>query len=500
MGTASEEPTPPAPPATLSARVWWLSAIAAVAFAALASRAVYVVTATGPKPAPTARAARRAPVRGSILAADGTVLAESVTGYEVDVAPATLLRAPLAIDRLAALLGYNDTLTLHGEVQRAATHGTRVLRLRRDVDPSVAQRIRRERRELPGVWVTDVPRRRYPLGALTAFPVGSMGDVDARDLAEPVGYRRGDQVGRAGIEQSWELTLRGVSSHAPEHLGMTLGTTLDLSLQRAAAAACEQGVGAVVALDPRDGRVLAYLERTAADPSPFVDAEVDLTSPSTSPSVDGASGAVQTWEVTERDAIFAALSVANGGPRIPRDELEQRARALGFGHGTGVDLRDEAEGSLREVHHRDDGDSEEGRFTIAIRATPLQVAVAFAAIVNGGVLYQPRLVDRVLSPDGAIALRRDAPVVRSRAELTAGARDRVLATMRQATRDIVGWSLGADGYVALAPAVDPRLVVVARYASGSLARGDLRDASEPAALAVARAWLSRTHATGDSQP
>jgi cell division protein FtsI/penicillin-binding protein 2 len=281
---------------------------------------------------------------------------------------------------------------------------------------------------------------------------------------------------------------------------MTLGTTLDLSLQRAAAAACEQGVGAVVALDPRDGRVLAYLERTAADPSPFVDAEVDLTSPSTSPSVDGASGAVQTWEVTERDAIFAALSVANGGPRIPRDELEQRARALGFGHGTGVDLRDEAEGSLREVHHRDDGDSEEGRFTIAIRATPLQVAVAFAAIVNGGVLYQPRLVDRVLSPDGAIALRRDAPVVRSRAVLTAGARDRVLATMRQATRDIVGWSLGADGYVALAPAVDPRLVVVARYASGSLARGDLRDASEPAALAVARAWLSRTHATGDSQP
>ena len=70
-------------------------------------------------------------MRGSILAADGTVLAESVTGYEVDVAPATLLRAPLAIDRLAALLGYNDTLTLHGEVQRAATHGTRVLRLRR---------------------------------------------------------------------------------------------------------------------------------------------------------------------------------------------------------------------------------------------------------------------------------------------------------------------------------------------------------------------------------
>lgn len=497
-------------------RARWLSIAAALALTALASRAVHLVATQPPSAQPHTRAARSTNARGRILAADGTVLAESVTGREVDVAPAELMRAPWAIDRLAALLGYNDTITLQSEVMRAAERGTRVLRVRRNVDASVAARIRTERRELPGVWITEVPRRRYPQGELMAHPVGFMGDVDERDLVEPVGYHRGDRVGRAGLERSWELTLRGVSSYAPDHRGMTLATTIDPAMQRAAARALGGAVGAVVALDPRDGSVLAYVSRPAVDPMRFEgDAIEDYTAPRVWPSrplLDRVSGETRSWTLsTELMDLFDDLATerASGcrtGPlRGDETNTERWIRELGFGHMTGVDLRDEADGEVRPARALtpEEAASDQGVLVYPeLTATPLQVAVAFAAIANGGVLYQPRLVDRVLSPEGVV-VHSATPVVRARVTIPSCVRTRALAVMAQVeARDVSLAQVGAlhdphRSYVAVAPALAPELVVVA-ITDDDGAPTPFNDPAS-AALAVVRVWNER-HPTRGARP
>lgn len=496
----------------LHERARWLSVAAALALSALATRAVHLVATRPPSAQHHPRAARSTTERGRVLAADGAVLAESVTGREVDVAPAELMRAPWAIDRLAALLGYNDAATLQSEVMRAAERGTRVLRLRRNVDEPVAARIRTERGELPGVWITEVPRRRYPQGDLMALPVGFMGDVEARDLAEPVGYRRGDRVGRAGVERSWELTLRGVSSYAPDHRGMTLSTTIDTAMQSAAARALGSSPGAVVALDPRDGRVLAYVSRPAVDPMRF---EGEVIEDSSAPSLwlawsmlDRVSGETRRWTswaalMTLFDDLSRSISSGcrQDAPRVDAPGTERLIRDLGFGHMTGVDLRDEADGEVRIARTlASDGAPDERAAPVypELIATPLQVAVAFAAITNGGVLYQPRVVDQVRSPDGAV-VHRATPVVRARVTIPSCARARALAAMARDERaDVSLAEVGAlrdphRSFVALAPALAPELVVVATAGDGGVSPFD---DPESAALAVVRAWNQRHSARG----
>lgn len=500
----------------LHERARWLSVAAALALTALASRAVHLVATQPPSPQRHAHATRSTSERGRILAADGTVLAESVTGREVDVAPAELMRAPWAIDRLAALLGYNDTVTLQGEVMRAAARGTRVLRVRRNVDESVAARIRTERRELPGVWITEVPRRRYPQGELMAHPVGFMGDVDERDLAEPVGYHRGDRVGRAGLERSWEHTLRGVSTYAPDHRGMTLATTLDPAMQSAAARALGSYPGAVVALDPRDGRVLAYVSRPPIDPMRFEgDAIEDYTAPRLWPSrplFDRVSGETRSWtrwtglmDLFDDLALERASACHTGPLRGDETNTERLVRELGFGHMTGVDLRDEADGEVRPARALTPEESADDRGTLVypeLTATPLQVAVAFAAIANGGVLYQPRLVDRVLSPEGAV-VHRASPVVRARVTIPSCARAHALAVMAQVEAlDVSHARVGAlhdphRSFIALTPALAPELVVVAVTDDGGVPTPFTDPRS--AALAVVRVWNER-HPAGGPRP
>lgn len=422
---------------SLHARTRWLTFATVIAFASLSAHAARIVAIDRAPVSHEATSTHRNGPRGRILASGGEVLAENVAGFEVDVAPAELSRAPWSVDRLAALLGYNDTAVLQGEVMRAASSGTRVLRVSHGVDPEVVRRVRAERHELPGVWVTSITQRRYPFGVLTAHPVGFMGDVDERDLAEPVTYRLGDRVGHDGIEHSWELTLRGESSYASEHRGMTLSTTLDLGLETVAARALSTHVGALVALEVRTGAVLAYVSSPGLDPARFERSRVgeanaarDDADPSRVDLVAGAPVGDERF-VEIRDTLHAmsrAESADCRDPSVPIDisRVSFWARQLGFGSFTGLDLRDEATGDVLFANNDLDprGTPPHGA-RVVMRVTPLQVAVSFAALVNGGIVYQPRLVSQVLHPDGSVAATM-SPVVRSRFAVAPCVRSRVL--------------------------------------------------------------------------
>ncbi len=543
-------------PGSLNARARWLSGVAAVIFAGLTARAVQVTVACGAG-APRRTAARRAPERGRILAAGGEVLAESVMGHEVDVERAALAASPSSIDRLAAILGCARPDELRARVAQAASGRVRVLRLRRGVEASVARAIRAARPGLAGVRVIDVPRRRYPQGELTAHPVGFMGDVDLTELTDAMGYRTGDRVGRAGVERSWELTLRGVSSHAPERRGVTLVTSLDLRLQRAAAEALGDEAGAVVALDPRDGRVLAYVSRPAVDPERFErDGAPDYSAPREFPDeplldrVSGVSAEVDNvleplralnalahgyalpaahrcthWSddlsgsppgirlsferALALDCTSYFFAALENHPGVPSSEEHASAlRDLGFEGGTGIDLREEV---AARVHMRSPTEAFYNfdpmfHGVVAVLATPLHVAVAYAAVANGGTVYQPRLVDRVLHPSGAVASQTQ-PVVRGRVAFPQGARERVLAAMRDAFQqndwqalrsppqiDVAGLRASHTWFVGLTPALTPRVVVVAWTPSSP------RPPMARVGLAVIRAWQASQPSPEGSAP
>lgn len=491
-------------PWRLHDRVRWMSRGALALFALLGARALQVQTGA-PAARPVQVRERAAPARGRVLDAHGAVLAEDVPSHEVDADPRPLRASPAAVDRLAAALGV-PAAPLHERVAWLAANGSRVMRVQRRVDDATAARIRREARALPGVWLTAVTARRYPEGALAMFPVGYMGDPGPGDMVEPLGYRLGDRMGRAGVERSWDLTLRGTSTLAPERQGMTLVTSLDLGLQRAAAAALGEQSGAALALDPRDGRVLAYVSRPAADPGAFergavADLAAVLLHPGF-PLVDRVADLPSAPGRPLAAPFLIANALAHGIDPAAVDRGNRpypwgfALREFGFGRPTGVDLRDESGGGIRD-----------GGPDPAFIATPLQVGVAYAALANGGTVYQPRLVDRVLHPDGTVA-SRTTPVVSGHVQLPRVAVDRVLAVMRglfapegslhpladpsldvgAVASEVHDAGLGMPTYrprawfVGLAPSAAPRVVVVVMVERAE------RDLAARAGLALLRSW------------
>jgi penicillin-binding protein 2 len=157
--------------------------------------------------------------------------------------------------------------------------------------------------EFPGVEVAQVYLREYPYGALAAQALGYTGEISPDELARlhKDGYRAGDRIGKTGIEAAYDAYLRGraglaqirvdslgrpqspLELRAEARPGYALRLTLDMRLQRAAEEALQYGIGlahenhqwaadggAIVALDPRDGSVLAMASAPTFKPSLFV--------------------------------------------------------------------------------------------------------------------------------------------------------------------------------------------------------------------------------------
>jgi cell division protein FtsI/penicillin-binding protein 2 len=468
VGVAPDRTLPPVRPFALAV---------SIALVGLGVRAAERHLARRSLPAATGLAAAAQTPRGRIVDARGEILADNVPRWELDVKPARLRARPDATARLAALLGERPAALDAALSDR----GQRVQRLRRYLDDAEADAVRRS--ALPGVWVTPVARRVYPQGAVTAAAVGHLRDVGPDDVLIPYGHRLGDRVGAAGIERSWDLTLRGASTLAPTRQGMTLVTHLDLRLVQAAWGALGDEGGEVVALDPRDGRVLALVARRTAGagrgdrplgPRPL-GAMLDPLVASLARS-HGVTLPPRALRPAEAARSFAAAHL----------DLGTALRRVGLGRPTGIDLRDEPAGA-QETDAR-------------WRATALQIAVAYGAIANGGTVYQPRIVDAVKHPDGAEE-SRTTPVVADRVELPTDEPPRALAALarwaeahREGTgRGLSAWGAwGADGWcVALAPAAAPRVVVVVRTAGRETAAESLdaeTSSTHAAAVAVLDAW------------
>lgn len=237
----------------------------------------------------------RAP-RGRIFDSGGVLLADNAPALNVVFRPPpvgshqpdTLTAAAAAL--LGSLLGLPDSLVRQG-VAVAGASGLPCA-LRRDAPLDVVVRVEERLAELPGVEVQIEPRRAYPESTRAAHLLGYAGEISQTELDSLAerGYRRGDLIGRAGLERSYEKELRGedggkvlvvnasgrrVSLYrdldpvAPRP-GRDLVLTVDLRVQRALERAMASvAAGGAVAIDPRTGGVLALVSRPSFDPNEF---------------------------------------------------------------------------------------------------------------------------------------------------------------------------------------------------------------------------------------
>ena len=235
----------------------------------------------------------RAP-RGAIYDRNGHLLVDSAPSFSVvfrpfpveSVSQARRVINDVWVARVANLIG-SDTTEVRRQVKSASGGGQLVV-LRRNAPFEVRAAVEETRDELPGIEVVVEPLRHYAQGILAAHLLGYAGEINdtEMDSLTTLGYRSGDLIGRSGVERSYEEMLRGQDgaefvvvnaagqrvstlTEGPPRLpvpGHDVVLTLDLKIQQAM-----EGVerGAAVAIDPRDGGILALVSRPAFDPNEF---------------------------------------------------------------------------------------------------------------------------------------------------------------------------------------------------------------------------------------
>jgi penicillin-binding protein 2 len=168
------------------------------------------------------------------------------------------------------------------------TAGYQPIPIKQDITADEQAFIEAHRNELPELETIDEERRLYPRDGFASHLIGYVGEVSEEDLnqARYAAYQPGDVVGKAGVEETYDELLRGedgskdviVDSHGREvgilgtqHAtpGQDLKLTIDLDLQRVAEVGLGDGNGAVIAMDPRNGEILAFVSHPNFDPNAF---------------------------------------------------------------------------------------------------------------------------------------------------------------------------------------------------------------------------------------
>ncbi len=354
--------------------------------------------------------------------------------------------------------------------------------LKQDITPDEQAFIEAHRNELPELETLEEQRRLYPRDGFASHLIGYVGEISEQDLNQPkyAFYEPGDVVGKSGVEQAYDSLLRGqdgsrdvvVNSHGREvgrlgeelaRPGKDLRLTVDLDIQTAAERAMEGKNGAMVAMDPHTGEILAMVSRPNFDPNEFAvrlsraywnkiitDPEHPLLNKAIQAQVAPGStfkiimsvagleeGVARTEHVScgggmdfyghyyHCDKRHGAVDIDHAIPwscdvfyyvlanRLGIDTIARYATALGLGQRTGIDLPEEASGTMpssawkMKTFHQAWYAGETISVGIgqgAVAATPIQMARAISGVASGGALKRPH----VLSPDQIPASDREA--------------------------------------------------------------------------------------------
>jgi penicillin-binding protein 2 len=422
------------------------------------------------------------PQRGLIYDRNGVLLAENIPTFSLEMVPEKVPDIDQTLKELSQLLALSD--------EDIDAFKDRMKRQRRFHHVVIRQRLTEEevarfsanRYRFPGVDIEGRLIRHYPQNNLFAHAVGYVGRINERDmeLIDQKDYKGTSQIGKTGIEKQYEDTLHGSVGYrqvetnvqgrivrelmsVPSQSGDDLFLNLDINLQRVAADSLGDYNGSIVAIDPRNGGVLALVSKPDYNPNSFVSGisskeygelrdspdrplfdralrghyppgstlkpfvalaglelgVVDEHSKTYCPgwySLPGSSHRYRCWKsyghgmVDMKDAVAQSCDVYfyDLAHTLGIDRLHNFLDYFGFGHRSGIDLPNESEGLSPSSEWKRASRNQAwfpGETLISgigqgfNQTTPVQLAHATATLAMRGISMQPQVV-RATRPAG----------------------------------------------------------------------------------------------------
>jgi penicillin-binding protein 2 len=234
------------------------------------------------------------PNRGNIVDRNGLVLARNYSAYTLEISPSKVGDLERTISELAQVIDIRPSDRNRFRRLMIEAKGADSLPIRTRLSDEEVARFAAQRYRFPGVDIRARLFRQYPYADLASHALGYIGRINDRDVAwiEEQGltsnYKGSDHIGKTGIEQSYELELHGTTgyeqvevdaggrgvrtlSRTPPTSGNNLILTLDIALQEVVETAFGNRRGALIAIEPSTGGILAFVSKPGFDPNLFVD-------------------------------------------------------------------------------------------------------------------------------------------------------------------------------------------------------------------------------------
>ncbi|HXN07330.1 MAG TPA: penicillin-binding protein 2 [Nitrospiria bacterium] len=460
------------------------------------------------------------PKRGKILDRTGKVLVNSVPGFTLYLVPEDFKDRDFVINRISEVVGFTAEEIEKKINQRESTPYLPV-KIKDGLTLREVALIEEDQTSLAGARVEVEYERNYVYGRLAAHLLGYVSEISEKqlDLPENENAPQGTLVGQYGVEKKYDAILRGEPGekgievdalgheikvlHVREpHGAKDLYLTIDLDTQKAAEEALGDEVGAIVALDPNTGGVLAMVSHPEFEPQALSgrisqkDWDVilkDPFKPLNNRAIQGTYPPGSVFKVVMSVAALEANEIEPGhladckgflpfgkkifrdwkrgghgfvdmhraivescdvyyyrlGQQIGIDTISDQAHRFGLGKVTGIDLPGEKEGLIPsqewKLKARKEPWYEGETLSVSIGQgyvsfTPLQAAVMMSQIANGGFRYQPRVLQSVYDRESG-KVDQVSTVLQEKMEIS----PRTLKTVRQALRGVVHEPHGTAG-------------------------------------------------------
>ena len=437
------------------------------------------------------------PNRGLILDRNGVVMAQNYSGYTLEIAPSKVTNMDALIAELSQLAAITPKDIKRFQKLLTERQTLETMPIRSQLTEEEVARISAQQFRFPGVEIKARLFREYPFSDVTSHLIGYVGRINQKDIDQleeddvTSNYLGSDYIGKTGVEQSYEKDLHGktgfeqvevdaggravrVLSRTAPQSGSNLMLTLDAKLQEVAEKAFGDFRGALVAIDPTNGEVLAFISKPGYDPSLFIDGIDSETWDELNNSLDtplnnralrgqyppgstikpfmalaglyygtrsptrsindpgyymlpgsrhqyrdwkaGGHGAVDMFKsiVISCDTYYYGLATELG-----IDNMHSYLTRFGFGQKTGLDMEGETSGLLPSPEWKAKrynqiwypGDTVSAGIGQGYNlVTPLQLAYATAILANDGVAFQPHLVKEVRRAGSAALLTENKPL------------------------------------------------------------------------------------------
>jgi penicillin-binding protein 2 len=424
----------------------------------------------------------RAP-RGQILDRTGRPIAETQASFDLICSPVDVKDLEGEIRLLQEIVEFEPEETLEKIRSAVKSNPFSAVTVARDLRFEQVSVIEFNREALSGFTVHVEAKRSYPYGLAFAHALGYVGEASPAELEQDEDDRlaMGDIVGKYGLERNVDDVLRGINGgrhvevdaagrdkrlvdEVPPRTGGIVYTTLDADLQNTAGEAMEKHAGAVIAMAPRTGDILAFVSAPAFDPNSFsrrvlkAEWQALAEDPRKPMQNKGLQGTYAPGSTVKPFVALAALTEGIQDPkatvrcpgylqignrsfrcwkekghgmvdmyraivqscdvyfytmglRLGPDRIAKLEKDAGLGTITGIDLPGERKGLVpdtewkRKVSKERWYDSERAILGIgqgAVHLTPLEMLAGYSAIAAGGEVMRPRIVRRIVRMDGTV--------------------------------------------------------------------------------------------------